>query len=82
MRRPVAELQPTFQWNAAAGAASYDVIVHKGVNKLIHLTGISGASVPCPFPLQAGQDYRWKVRGVDGEEVGAWSAFTYFKPQP
>ena len=70
---PVLDTTPDFQWNAAAGAATYDLYLHNGTSAIVE-TGISGTSFT-PSAALADGSWQWWVRAVSaGGAAGAWSS--------
>jgi hypothetical protein len=70
-------LKPTFTWNAAAGATSYEVRL-LGVMTMTS----AGTSVVSSKLLTAGQAYQWTVRGRNGDVFGPWSEPMGFTAYP
>lgn len=84
-------LIPTFVWNAAAGATSYELQVATGplfTELVIDTTGLSDTTLTPSRPLDPATTYRWRVRAVDTAGVSAWApsdegaAFTTVPPVP
>src|SRR5207244_4168848 len=68
--------EPSFTWNAVAGAAHYDVWVSdKTSGTALRNQVVFGTSWAPTTPLQPGDNYTWWVRAVDnsGANAGAWS---------
>ncbi|MBI4615900.1 MAG: matrixin family metalloprotease [Planctomycetes bacterium] len=74
---------PTFSWNAAANATSYDLLVNQsgGASGIISVNAIVGTSYQHATALPAGSSYAWFVRARNGGAVGSWSASTSFTIQ-
>ncbi|HWY85599.1 MAG TPA: hypothetical protein VNX28_02690 [Gemmataceae bacterium] len=74
----VAGVEPTFTWNAVAGADHYDVWVDDtttGRSAVFRNQDVVGPSWTPPTPLNSGDKYRLWVRAVDSSSTnfGAWS---------
>lgn len=70
---PVLDTTPEFQWNAAAGAASYDLYLHNGTTGILE-SGISGTTFTPTTPLADGS-WQWWVRAVSASgAIGQWSS--------
>ncbi len=78
------DLTPTFTWNAAPGAASYeirvdDVTIGSSQNAVVSQKDIVGTSFTPTTDLQAGHSYSWRIRGIGGRgTAGSWSEAAYF----
>ena len=72
---------PTFSWNAAAGAVTYELTVYNqstGTHNVIHETALSTTSHTSVAALAGGQ-YQFWVRGRSASGLwGDWSLATYF----
>ncbi len=80
---PVGAIQsatPTFTWNAATGAAYYDVWVNDtttGQAQVVRNQDVSGTSLSAS--LTPGHAYQWWVRGFNASGMaGAWSVGASF----
>lgn len=69
---------PVFTWTAAASATTYDVDIY-GDRKY---EGIVGTTFTPAAPLQTGRYMYYRVRGRNGGDEGAWSAYKLFMVQP
>jgi hypothetical protein len=77
---------PTFQWTAAAGAVSYDIIVtQQPSGNRVGYASVTAASGGCssgsgmcssllPGSFAAGGSYTWMVRAATATALSAWSA--------
>jgi hypothetical protein len=73
-------LQPTFSWNAVAGADHYDVWVQdvKTGKVLRNANALTTTWTPAT-PLMAGDSYKWWVRALDSNNSpGPWSSAQTF----
>jgi len=84
-------LRPTFQWQPAPGADSYDLIVYEGIKEESFWEGTKRAvgrevyyreAVPTTRhtieqDLAPGTEYYWSVRVRKGEVVSEWSVYDY-----
>ena len=67
-------LKPVFQWEAAEGADSYELLVMdvtEGVRQVIHEPALTETKYTPKLPLAAGRQYRFMVRALS--KVGAYS---------
>jgi hypothetical protein len=89
----VLSVEPTFTWNAVAGADHYDVWVNdktSGQQQILRNQAVTGTSWTPATPLHPGDNYSWWVRAVDnsGANVSNWSVSLDFsvislnKPTP
>lgn len=61
---------PTFTWTAVPGAARYELSVDDlttGQGQVLSATNITGTSFTAPTALEAGHEYRWRVRAFNDE---------------
>ena len=84
-------LRPTFEWQAVAGAQSYDLIVYEGIKEESFWEGTKRAvgrevyyreALPTTRhtieqDLAPGTEYYWSVRVRKGGEVSEWSVYDY-----
>ena len=68
----IAEQTPTFAWNAAARASTYDLVVKKGITTVLDKTGLTGTNYAAPAALADGT-YAWYARGVNVKGAGPWA---------
>lgn len=70
----ISQTRPTFTWSKAADAVVYEVRVYQGTQQLVKKTGIVGLSWTSSKTLPSNVALSWKVRGVNAQGAGAWSA--------
>ena len=84
-------LRPTFQWRPVPGAASYDLVIYRGIKTESWQGGINIAmgkevyyreALPGPqhrieVTLEPGSIYFWSVRTRHGSQVSEWSRYDY-----
>ncbi len=76
-----AEVRPTLEWEAATGAASYELALSLNSDlsaPLLSLAGLSGSSHAVASDLSHGTEYFWRVRAVNDDGNGPWSATASF----
>ena len=77
-------LKPVFQWNATAGADSYELLVSTDVsfaNPIIVKIGdyaLPATAWQCDINLNCDTAYYWKVRACSSDTHSAWSAVSAF----
>jgi predicted phage tail protein len=73
--------QPTFSWNAVAGADHYDIWVeNRHTHHVLRDRTVNATTWTAPSLLIQSADYRWWVRAVDGAgDVGPWSTYLDFQ---
>jgi hypothetical protein len=69
---------PTFTWNKASRAATYELRVYQGTTQLIKKTGLAKRSWTSATALPTGQALTWKVRAKNARGSGPWSASLAF----
>ena len=73
---------PTFNWNAATGAARYELWVYDftmNTHQVIHETNITGTSHTSATALILGHTYWFWVRAINSDDlVGEWSNYFEF----
>ncbi len=76
-------LQPTLQWESAAGATGYDYQLYTGVGvSLIDSGSLGGLSAQINPVLNESTIYSWRVRGHTSARNGTWSALAGFTTVP
>jgi hypothetical protein len=78
-------LQPTLQWEAAAGATVYDYQLYLGVGGTLidtNTSAITGLSATVNPVLAQNTVYSWRVRGRTSARDGAWSPLATFTTVP
>jgi hypothetical protein len=84
-------LRPTFEWQAAPGADSYDLIVYEGIKDESFWEGTKRAVGPEVYYREAlpsnrhtieqdlapGTEYYWSVRVRKGGKASEWSNYDY-----
>jgi len=70
---------PQFTWTAANNATAYDVDVWQDQ---VYASAGAGTTWTRGTAFNAGQLIWWRVRGRNGVNVGAWSAWASFTVQP
>jgi|GEM_PF-4063406 len=78
----VNSLQPTFSWQASAGATSYDLWIVDQNGFRVSSVATAATSVKAPQPLTPGTQYGWQVRAISATEKGFFSAVTSFTVTP
>src|SRR5262249_42533041 len=77
----VQTLTPTFTWNQATGASSYDLWVDDATSvksEVLRNTQISGTSWTPLTPLTPGHKYTWWVRSLGLNSSSSWSSGATF----
>ncbi|MCX5684363.1 MAG: fibronectin type III domain-containing protein [Planctomycetota bacterium] len=74
---PNAPNPPAFTWTAATNAAAYDVDVY-----LDKTYSVVGTTWTAAGPFTTGQVVWWRVRGKNGGDIGAYSAWASFTVTP
>lgn len=83
----VASLRPTLTWTAVPGA-TYQVRVNDPAAARTNIfpnAATTDSSWTVPADLVSGRQYRWQVRAVNADGLGAWSTlstFTVTRPTP
>lgn len=75
----IGALRPTFRWQRATFATSYEVRVYRGASLLRHKTGVTRLSWRPLKPLPRGVYLTWKVRGQNAAGTGVCSAALRFR---
>ncbi len=76
-------LQPTLQWESAAGATGYDYQLYSGVGvSLIESGPTNVLSNQVTHVLSENTVYSWRVRGHTTARNGIWSPFASFTTVP
>jgi hypothetical protein len=78
----VSQPRPTFTWSKAADAVVYEVRVYQGSQQLVKKSGITSLSWTSTRTLPANVALNWKVRGINAQGAGAWSARRSFMVGP
>jgi hypothetical protein len=71
--------RPTFKWKRTSLAARYEVRVYRGSKLLLKKTGATLLSWKASKALPKGVTLTWKVRGVNGSGIGAFSTALKFR---
>jgi hypothetical protein len=73
-------VRPTFTWEPAPGAVSYDLQVYAPtglpvwyLEKTIDEQGLPGTTYKPGFPLRKGTTYAWRVRSIGSADTSLWS---------
>jgi hypothetical protein len=79
----VTSAEPTFSWNAVAGADHYEVWVNDqttGQSAVLRGLNVGSTTWAPPTPLAVGHKYRWWARAIDstGSNHGFWSGYLDF----
>jgi len=72
---------PTLSWNASTDATSYDVQVATDAGFTLLHSDLPGVAITQATvgPLNNKTSYYWRVRGVNGQGIGDWSAGWIFE---
>jgi len=74
-------LRPTFTWGAVPGARDYRIVVAPAGTDDFFISEFPAATSFTPsFDLQAGLEYRWKVKGRSETVDGTFSRHRFFTP--
>ena len=73
---------PTFSWNAATGAARYEISVYDATtntHQVIHDANVTDTSYTSGTALTVGHTYRFWIRAIgENDLLGAWSDYLEF----
>jgi len=76
----ITNLRPTFSWSAVQGATRYRIVVIQTARDAIVFNAVTtGLSFTAPSTLLGGQEYRWKVKGMNSGGSGPYSDSMYFR---
>ena len=81
------DINPTFSWNASAGADSYHLQVSPDPefptnNTVVDQSGIAGTSYVVSAPLLIETFYYWRVNATNANGTSGWSETWQFRTQP
>ncbi|MEX0609201.1 MAG: T9SS type A sorting domain-containing protein [Balneolaceae bacterium] len=76
-------VRPEFSWNSASYATDYELEIRDGAGdygEIILATTTEGTTFSYPEneELEGEETYFWRVRGVNEEGEGPWTAYEYF----